>query len=88
MSVQAIPRRPKLSVNYFTMGIQQRPWNDYVEGMEHTFDDIAASIRAGYEKPSGIAALIGSLLGKFTAGVAIGLGIAVGLAIARAGVGL
>lgn len=56
--------------------------------MDRTFDDIAASIRAGYEKPSGVAEFVGSLLGKFTAGVAIGLGIAVGMAIARASVGL
>lgn len=70
------------------MGIQQRPWNDYVEGMEHTFDNLTDSIRAGYEKPSPIASFIGATIAKFATGLSIGLGIAVGMAIARAGVGI
>jgi hypothetical protein len=87
LPVQAIPHRSKLPVNYFTMGIQQRPWNDYVEGMDRTFDNLTDSIRAGYDKPSPLAAFIGAMFGKFAVGIAIGCGIAVGLAIARAGVG-
>ena len=65
-----------------------QPWKDYVEGMEHTFDSLTDSIRAGYDKPSPVALFIGAILGKFATGIAIGCGIAVGLAIARAGVGL
>lgn len=75
-------------MNYFTMGIQQRPWNDYVEGMEHTFDSLSAAIRSEYDKPSSVAVFIGALTARFLSGVAIGLGIAAGLAIARASVGL
>lgn len=66
-------------------GIQIPPWKDYVEGMEHTFDSLTDSIRAGYEKPSPLAAFIGALFGKFIIGVSMGLGFAVGLAVARAG---
>lgn len=64
------------------------PWKDYVEGMEHTFDSLIAGYRAGYDRPSPVAAFIGALFAKFATGISIGLGIAVGLAVARAGVGL
>ena len=69
-------------------GIHIPPWRDYVEGMEHTFDSLTESIRAGYDKPSPVAAFLGAIIAKFIIGISIGLGIAIGLAIARAGVGI
>lgn len=59
-------------------------YRHYIMGMNNTFDSLAEIMREG-SKPSQIGFIVGSFLGKFASGIAIGAGIALVLAIARAG---